>query len=473
MKKLLEGKNAIVTGTARGIGHKIVEVFAMHGANVWACARKQTDEFEAYCKSLSEQYGVIVEPVYFELTDKEQVQQAVKQIRGAQRQIDILVNNAGITYNALFQMSNEEQIHRTLGINFVAPYLFSQYIIKLMLRTGGGNVVNIASSAALDGNSGRSIYGASKAAVVCATKAMAEELGAKNIRANSFRPCRQARQSDPFPGDRVYGIQHRAVQCKTSRVFLRPFRSVQEVSPHRTADVAQVHPDLVSPSRLQFQQDQRAAILFPQDPVLRPGGFSFRADRPLHGRAGHLHDGKVQDAFLLFRYPVRQGQIPPPESRRVQLPLHQVLRMRRPGDNHQPAGPLVQPVHRPVDKVFRAAGPGEHRVLQRILRMVAARLAGDPCWFDRDHQVLVLPRHVDLQRIGLQLIDRFVLGPLDAHEITRRDQGICPDRLPVQSEPAVPFGALHGRIADPHAPPQDIPDLSPVFFFLNLILHQS
>jgi 3-oxoacyl-[acyl-carrier protein] reductase len=98
------------------------------------------------------------------------------------------VNNAGITYNALFQMSNEEQIRRTMDVNFVAPYLFSQYIIKLMLRTGGGNVVNIASSAALDGNSGRSIYGASKASVVCATKAMAEELGSKNIRANSIAP---------------------------------------------------------------------------------------------------------------------------------------------------------------------------------------------------------------------------------------------------------------------------------------------
>jgi len=188
MKKLLEGKNAIITGTARGIGHKIVEVFAMHGANIWACVRTQSDEFEAYCKSLGERYGVIVEPIYFELTNKEQITQAVKSIRNAQRQIDILINNAGITYNALFQMSSEEQIHRTLEVNFVAPYLFSQYIIKLMLRTGGGNVVNIASSAALDGNSGRSIYGASKAAIVCATKAMAEELGHKNIRANSIAP---------------------------------------------------------------------------------------------------------------------------------------------------------------------------------------------------------------------------------------------------------------------------------------------
>lgn len=188
MKKLLEGKNAIVTGTARGIGFKTVEVFARHGANVWACARTKTEDFENYCLSLSNQYGVSVEPIYFDLTNKEEMVQAVKLIKNSQRKIDILVNNAGITYNALFQMSNELQIHNTLNVNFVAPYLFSQYIIKLMLRTGGGNVVNIASSAALDGNSGRSVYGASKAAVVCATQAMSEELGNKNIRVNSIAP---------------------------------------------------------------------------------------------------------------------------------------------------------------------------------------------------------------------------------------------------------------------------------------------
>lgn len=188
MKKLIEGKNAIITGSARGIGHKTVEVFAANGANVWACARKQTEEFDAYCKNLSTKYNVIVEPVYFELTDKGQVVDAVKQIRASKRPIDILVNNAGITYNALFQMSNEEQIRNTMNINFIAPYIFSQYIIKLMLRNGFGNVVNIASSAALDGNSGRSIYGASKASVVCATKAMAEELGTQGIRANSIAP---------------------------------------------------------------------------------------------------------------------------------------------------------------------------------------------------------------------------------------------------------------------------------------------
>lgn len=187
-KKLLEGKNAIVTGTARGIGHKTVEVFAANGANVWACARKQTPEMDTYCKELSEKYGVEVKPVYFELTDRNAMKDAFKSIMAEKKPIDVLINNAGITYNALFQMSSEDKIKESFDINFTSPYLFSQYVIKLMLRAGQGSVVNISSTAAIDGNSGRSIYGATKASVWCASKSMAEELGPKGIRVNCIAP---------------------------------------------------------------------------------------------------------------------------------------------------------------------------------------------------------------------------------------------------------------------------------------------
>lgn len=187
-KRILEGKNAIVTGCARGIGHQILETFAANGANVWACARKQTEEFDNYASDLSQKYGVKITPLYFELTDKEQMKAIVKQIMAEKVSVDVLVNNAGITYNALYQMSTIDQIHQTLEVNFIAPYLFTQYIVKLMLKNKSGSIVNIASSAGLDGNSGRSIYGASKAAVICATKALAEELGDKGIRANSIAP---------------------------------------------------------------------------------------------------------------------------------------------------------------------------------------------------------------------------------------------------------------------------------------------
>jgi len=186
--KLLKGKNAIVTGCARGIGSSIVEVLAENGANVWACARKQTPEFENFLESLSSKYDVVIKPIYFDLSDKDQMKIAVKTIMSEKISVDILVNNAGITYNALFQMSTIDKIQEVFDVNFISPFLFTQYIVKLMLKNKSGSIINISSSAALDGNSGRAVYGASKAALLCATKSLAAELGDQGIRANVIAP---------------------------------------------------------------------------------------------------------------------------------------------------------------------------------------------------------------------------------------------------------------------------------------------
>lgn len=186
--RLLEGKNAIVTGCARGIGKSIVEVLASNGANIWACARSKSEEFESHLSELSAQHNVSITPVYFDLKNLDEMKLGVKQIMQDKRNVDILVNNAGITYNALFQMSTLDKIREVLDINFTAPFLFTQYIVKLMLKNNKGTIINISSSAAIDGNSGRSVYGASKAALLCATKSLAEELGDKGIRANAIAP---------------------------------------------------------------------------------------------------------------------------------------------------------------------------------------------------------------------------------------------------------------------------------------------
>jgi 3-oxoacyl-[acyl-carrier protein] reductase len=187
-EKLLIGKNAVITGSARGIGKSIVEVFAANGANIWACARKRTDEFEENMKLLSMKYNVEIKPVFFDLSDKEQIKIAVKEIMSDKKDVDILVNNAGITYNALFQMSTIDKINEVFEVNFISPFIFTQYIVKLMLKKKSGTIINISSTAAIDGNSGRAIYGASKAALLCATKSLAAELGDQGIRANVIAP---------------------------------------------------------------------------------------------------------------------------------------------------------------------------------------------------------------------------------------------------------------------------------------------
>lgn len=188
MKKLLEGKNIIVTGTSRGMGKQMIESFAANGANVFAHARMESNEHKAYCEKISGEYEVQIIPFYFDLRDSNAIKDAVKMIKEAKLPIGGLVNNAGIIYNALFQMTSMKELRNQFEVNFFAPFLFTQYISKLMIQSKKGSIVNISSSTALDGNSGKSAYGASKAALLAITMSISEELAAQGIRANAICP---------------------------------------------------------------------------------------------------------------------------------------------------------------------------------------------------------------------------------------------------------------------------------------------
>lgn len=185
---MLTGKNAIITGCARGIGKRILENFAANGANIWACIRKPNEEFTSFVQELAAQHQVTITPLYFDFANTEEIKAAVLEIKKSKESIDILVNNAGITYNALFQMTTMEKLKEVFEINFFSQFLFTQFVVKLMTRQRSGNIINISSSAAIDANAGRSAYGASKAAVICMTKALARELAEYNIRANVIAP---------------------------------------------------------------------------------------------------------------------------------------------------------------------------------------------------------------------------------------------------------------------------------------------
>ena len=187
-EQVLSGKNAIITGCARGIGSAMLENFAKHGANVWASARILTPEFQTRCAELAGKYGVKIIPLCFDMTSKEEMKQAVKSVMKSDLKVNVLVNNAGVTYNSLHQLTAESALREQMEINFFAPFLFTQYIVKLMLRHRSGSVINVASSAALDGNSGRAAYGASKAALLCATRALSREVGTEGVRANVIAP---------------------------------------------------------------------------------------------------------------------------------------------------------------------------------------------------------------------------------------------------------------------------------------------
>lgn len=185
---MLNGKNIFITGTNRGIGRAILKECAANGASIWAHARKETPEFVSLLNEVSEQYHTEIRPVYFDMTDKDAMKKAVMEIRSSKLPVDALINNVGMMHNASFQMSSEKSLRDVFEVNFFATFLLTQYIANLMVRQKHGNFVTVSSMAALEGNPGKAIYGASKAALITMSRVIANELGAQGIRSNCIAP---------------------------------------------------------------------------------------------------------------------------------------------------------------------------------------------------------------------------------------------------------------------------------------------
>ena len=185
---LLKGKTAVITGCNRGIGKTIMEVFAKNGANSWACVRQLNDHFIDHINNLSDKYNVVITPIPFDLANEGQVKEGIKTIRSAKQPVDILVNNAGIIFTSLFQMTPVNKMKEVFEINYFSQMLLTQSITKIMTRQKSGNIINISSSAAIEGNEGRTAYASSKAAIIASTKVMAKELAMHNIRVNAIAP---------------------------------------------------------------------------------------------------------------------------------------------------------------------------------------------------------------------------------------------------------------------------------------------
>jgi len=185
---LLKKKTAIITGCNRGIGEKILEKFSSSGANIFACTRKKNSEFESKISELARKYKVKIIPIYFDFADSEEIKSAAKKILDSGEAIDILVNNAGIIDVSIYQMTSIKKLKDMFEINFFSQTIFTQNIIKSMIRNKSGSIINLASITALDGNEGRSAYGASKSALIAQMKTLSKEVGIFNIRVNCIAP---------------------------------------------------------------------------------------------------------------------------------------------------------------------------------------------------------------------------------------------------------------------------------------------
>lgn len=184
----LTGKTALITGCNRGIGKSILEVYAQEGASVIACTRSISDELKDAYRQLSETYNVDIYAICMDLSDQEAIKQGMKEVTALKIPIDILVNNAGIARFKPFVLSKLDDFKEVMQVNFYAPVLISQYVVKNMIRQRKGSIINFCSVSGLDMNAGNSVYGASKAAIASLTRTMAKELAKTNIRVNAICP---------------------------------------------------------------------------------------------------------------------------------------------------------------------------------------------------------------------------------------------------------------------------------------------
>lgn len=183
----LQGKTALVTGSSRGIGLEIVRLFSKLGANVIAGVRILDENILATFSEISSEYGNEIITEVVDLSNAEFANECARRI-SLQSDIDILVNNAGIASGSLFQLTRLSEFREVFEVNFFSTAVFSQTVSRKMARTGGGSIVNVGSTAGLNGDSGTSAYGASKAALMYLTRVMSAELGPLNIRVNAVAP---------------------------------------------------------------------------------------------------------------------------------------------------------------------------------------------------------------------------------------------------------------------------------------------
>ena len=185
--KLLEGKVAVITGAARGIGKAIAVEFAKHGADVVFTDLQLDESTDALEKELTE-LGVKAKGYASNAADFDDAQKTMDEIVAEFGRVDALINNAGITRDTLLMRMSEEQWDLVLNVNLKSVFNMTKAVQKTMLKQRSGSIVNMSSVVGVSGNAGQSNYSASKAGIIGFTKSIAKELGARSIRSNAIAP---------------------------------------------------------------------------------------------------------------------------------------------------------------------------------------------------------------------------------------------------------------------------------------------
>jgi 3-oxoacyl-[acyl-carrier protein] reductase len=187
--KLLEGKTAIVTGAARGIGEAIAIKFAEHGANIaFSYVSDSSAEKAAVLEEKLKTIGVKAKAYKSNAGDFAQCEAFVNDVLKEFGTVNICVNNAGISKDNLLLRMSPEQWDDVIKVNLNSVFYMTKQVIKPMMKARNGAIINMSSVIGEMGNAGQSSYAASKAGIIGFTKSVAKELGSRNIRCNAIAP---------------------------------------------------------------------------------------------------------------------------------------------------------------------------------------------------------------------------------------------------------------------------------------------
>ena len=187
--KLLEGKVAVVTGAARGIGEAVAIKFAEHGANIaFTYVSDGSKEKAAALEAKLLGMGVKAKAYQSNAGDFAACETFVTDVLKEFGTVDICVNNAGISKDNLLLRMSVDQWEDVIKVNLNSVFYMTKQIIKPMMKARSGSIINMSSVIGEMGNAGQASYAASKAGVIGFTKSVAKELGSRNIRCNAVAP---------------------------------------------------------------------------------------------------------------------------------------------------------------------------------------------------------------------------------------------------------------------------------------------